>query len=122
MRFTSILPALLLAGCVNGTTTAITTATTNALATAQKDAATAVAFYQTAKGIAQVAELADPSLAGPINAGIAVLDPLMQTAQAALNAASTDAPALEALATQIQTQAVTLAQTAAPAIKVVAGN
>ncbi len=122
MRLTPFLAIVALAGCTAAQTATIQTSVSTALATAQKDASTAVAFYQTAKGIAQVAELADPTLAGPINAAISVLDPLMATAQAALSTATTDAPTLEALATQIQTQAVTLAQTAAPAIKVVASK
>lgn len=122
MKITTMLAVLAVASCTAAQTTAIDSAVTTALAAAQADASKAISFYQTAKGIAEVAALADPTLAGTINAGIAVLDPLMATAQTALNSATTDAPTLEALATQIQSQAVALEQTAAPAIKVVSNK
>ena len=96
------------------------TATATADVTAAQTAIqTAITGYGVVKGIAQVAAMADPALAAPIAVAIAALDPLVAKAQAALNAASTDAPTLIALAAQITAQAQALQVMAAPAIKVV---
>jgi len=113
---------LMLAGCQTSQTASTAATVTSALTTAQAAVNQAVTFYGVAKGIAQVAEAADPTLAAPISTAIAVLDPLVVTAQAALQVATTDAPTLEALAAQIQSQAQALETTAAPAIKVVSSK
>jgi len=120
----ALLGALSATGCA-ASTAAITTASTsasNALTQAQTALSTAVNFYGTAKGLAQIAALADPSLAPSINAAIAVLDPIASAAQTALNSASTDVASLTALANQITTQASQLQVIAAPAIKVVSNK
>lgn len=95
------------------------TAVSSDVAAATSIAQGAVNAYPIAKGIAQVAEIADPSLAPAINAAVAFLDPKVAQANALLAAGSTDAATLTALANTITQQVQTLTTTAAPAIKVV---
>lgn len=109
--------AAMLAGCA-GTSVTPTTVTTS-LTVAQQDAQKAINLYGIAKGIAQVAELAVPALVPVIGPIIAVTDPLVGQAQTALNDASADATALEALVSQISAQANTLTVQSASVIKVV---
>jgi hypothetical protein len=107
--------ALALSAC------AVPPQTTVTVATATSDVQSALTLYGVVKGIAQVAEVANPALAPAINAAIAALDPLAAQAQAALADATADAAALETLATAIRTQAAALTVQAAPAVKVVPG-
>ncbi len=100
--------------------TAITpTTVTTSLTTAQQDLQKALNLYGIAKGIAQIAEMADPALAPVLAPAIAATDPLVARAQVALNDASADATALEALVAQISQQANTLTVQSAAVIKVV---
>ena len=110
-----VLITLLLSGCAANNATSVTTL----LAAAQTDLANAINFVQTAEGIANVAEIAFPQIAPTITAIENVLNPLMTTAQNALNDATQTAPALQALTMQLTTQAANLTQVAAPAVKVV---
>lgn len=116
-----ILPTLcavaLLAGCAGTSVTPTTVATS--LTTAQADAQKAINLYGISKGIAEVAALADPALDPIIAAGIAAGDPIVAQAQTALNDASTDAAALEALVAQISQQADALTVQSAAVVKVV---
>ncbi len=100
--------------------TAITpTTVTTSLTTAQQDLQKALNLYGIAKGIAQIAEMADPALEPVLAPAIAVTDPLVAKAQVALNDASADATALEALVAQISSQANALTVQSAAVIKVV---
>lgn len=110
------LSGLLLVGACSATTTAAVTAT---VSKAQQDLQTAINLYGIAKGIAQVAAVAEPALAPILTGGIAAIDPLVSQAQTALNAATVDATAIEQLAATITAQANTLTAQAAPAVKVV---
>lgn len=110
---------LCLAFGLAGLTACSTSTTAVSLATAQVDAQNAIALYGVSKGIAEVAELTNPTLAPMIDAGIALADPIVAKVQIALGDAATDATTLEALVAQIKTQANALTVTAAPAIKVV---
>lgn len=102
-----------------GTTPQPPAAITTTLTTAQADVQKAISLYQIAKGIAEVAELADTTLAPAITAGFAVTNPIVAKAQTALTDASTDAAALEALVAQISAQANTLTVQSAAVVKVV---
>lgn len=115
MRILPLACLLMLAACSASTTTAVTAT----VSTAQKDLQGAITLYGIAKGIAEVASVADPALAVPLGASIAALDPIVAKAQTALNAATVDAAAIEALTAQITAQANALTTTAAPVIKVV---
>ena len=88
---------------------------------AQQSAKIAVNLWDIAKGIALVAEVAQPSLVPILAPAIAIGDPLAAAATLALNDASADAGAVSSLAQQITTQANSITATAAPAVKVV-GN
>lgn len=90
-----------------------------AIAQAQTVLTDAVQFYGVAKGIAEVAAVADPTLAGPIGLAIAALDPLVSQASTIVANATADVAAINNLAAQIQAQAAQLATAAAPAIKAV---
>ena len=116
-KFVSITSLVAVAGCAGASATVSTT-----LATAQTDLSKAIAVYQTVKGMALVAEVAQPSIAPVVTKAIAVLDPLMATAQQALTSVTADAPTLESMAQNLITQATALMQTAAPAVKVVASK
>jgi len=109
--------ALGLVACSTGSAT--TTSATTTLTTAETAVQSAINFYGIAKGIAEVAEVADPTLAAPIQVAISVLDPLVASAQSALTSATADAPTLISLASQIQSQAAQVETLAAPAIKAV---
>lgn len=109
----------LISACAIGSASPVQTALITSLTTAQQDAQKAINLYGISKGIAEVAELALPTLAPGIDAAIAVADPLVAKAQVALNDASADATALEALVQQITTQANSLTVTSASVIKVV---
>lgn len=106
---------LALGACTSSTTAAVTATVSKA----QTDLQSAINLYGIAKGIAQVASVADPALAPILGGGIAALDPLVAQAQTALNAATVDATAIEALATAITAQANMLQAQAAPVVTVV---
>ena len=89
------------------------------LTQAQQAAQKAIDLYGVAKGIAMVAEIADPSLAPAISAGISFTDPLVAKAQIALNDASADAASLMLLVQQISDKANSLTVESASVIKVV---
>lgn len=106
-----------LAQCTSLGVPAVTQAA--AIAQAQTLLTDAVNFYGVAKGIAQVAAVADPTLAGPIGLAIAALDPLVAQASSVISKTTADVVAINNLAAQIQAQAAQLATAAAPAIKAV---
>lgn len=112
---TVLATSLGLAGCA-ATTTAAATAT---VSSAQTKLQAAINLWGIAKGIAQVAGIADPALAPILGAGIAAVDPLVTQAQVALSAATIDATAIETLAATITARANTLTVQAAPVITVV---
>ena len=85
-----------------------------ALAIAQQ----AIDAWPITKGILQVAAL-DPKLTVPITAGIAANDLVIAKLQALVSMGSTDAPALVALAHNVNQQAQALTIQSAPAVKVV---
>jgi hypothetical protein len=108
-----------LTGCAG---TSALTATQTSLTDAQTvltAANTALNSYGIAKGIAEVAEVADPALAPILGNAIATADPLVSQLQAAVSAAQIDTAAVQALVAQISAQATTITTTAAPVIKVV---
>lgn len=109
----------LLSACAVSPTSVTPTTIATSLTTAQADTQKAINLYGVSKGLAEIAELADPELAPLINAGFAATDPIVAKAQLALNDASTDAAALEALVAQISAQANTLTVQSAGVIKVV---
>jgi hypothetical protein len=112
--------ALLALGACSATEVAATNAKVNAdLPTAQQLLTAVINVYQIDLGLAQVAAVANPALAPAVATITAASGPIIAAAQLALASATADAPTLEALATQIQAQANTLAATAAPAVKVV---
>ena len=114
-----ILAAIALAGCTTAQTASVTATINKNIPTAQADLTKAIGFVQTAEGLANVAAIAVPGMAADLTAVEAIINPLLSTAQAALADATQTAPQLEQLATQLTTQAASLAQTAAPAIKAV---
>lgn len=79
--------------------------------------AEAAAFYGVAKGIAEVAALAEPTLAPVVAAIVAVCDPLV----AALTAGHLASDA-SAAAVRLAAQAQTLLLATAPAVRVVANS
>lgn len=113
-----IILALSLAGCSAAQQAQVTTT----LATAQADAQKALQFWGVIKGMALVAEAAQPSLVPVLAPRIAAVDLLVAKATNAITLAQGDAVAIEAIVTQITEQAKTVANQAAPAIKVVAGK
>lgn len=89
------------------------------LTKAQADAQKAIKLYGIAKGIAQIAMMAEPDLAPVLTATFATTDPLVAKAQMALDDASADANALEMLVEEIQAQANAVTVQSAAVIKVV---
>ncbi len=85
-------------------------------AQAQAYAQDAIKLWGIAKGIAQVAEVADPKLAAIVDPVIAFTDPKVAQAQAALTAADADVPVLLALAGSIKDQANAVTLACAPSI------
>jgi len=114
LLITAVAAAALLSGCSN--LPVVTAGANTTISKAQSDVQEAIALYGIAKGIAQAAELAQPSITPIVTAATAALDPLVAQAQAALNAATTDANALEALAAAIKSQTNTLTVQAAPSV------
>jgi hypothetical protein len=102
-----------------GTSAVPYTTSVASLTALRADVQNAIRLYGIAKGIAEVAELAQPDLAPAINAAIAVADPLAVKVQIALDGASVDAIALEAMISQIVGQANSLTVQSAAVIKVV---
>ena len=111
-----------LVACSPGSNTAANTTVNAALAKALADAQKADTFYGVAKGIAEVAELT-PLLStaerSTIDKAIADLDPIDAKLEAAIADSSGDAVAIESLVSTLNDQALTLTNTAAPAIKAV---
>jgi ABC-type phosphate/phosphonate transport system substrate-binding protein len=98
-----------LVGCTPPQQAATSAKVNTGLAMAQADLQTAQMLWGIAAGLAQVA-------GKPVPPQVATL---LQAAQTALDSASTDAPAIEALAAQITAQANAVTVQAAPAIKAV---
>lgn len=117
-----IILAVTLAGCGSPAVQTVDAKIKADLPTAQQQAQAAINLYGIAKGVALVAEVADPTVAPALAAGIAIADPLVAKAQLTLNDATADAGAVTALATQITAQANVLTAKAAPSIKVVAAK
>ena len=90
------------------------------LASAKADLGRAVDAYGIAKGIADVAVAANPSLAAPVAQTESVIDPLIAKAQAVL--ATADASQIAQLVQEIQQQIVVIETATAPQIKVVANS
>lgn len=111
---------LALGGCSLLPTAAnVTAATTATISAAQAKLQDAITLYGIAKGMAQVAGDVNPAVgavAGPV---IALVDPLIVKAQAALNDATVDAQAIEDLASSITSQANALTRASAPSITVI---
>jgi uncharacterized protein YceK len=109
-----------LPGC--GSLPTVTAATTAAAATvskAQTDLQDAINAYGVAKGIAQVATLVQPEIGPAVSAATAIGDPVVAQAQTILNAGTSDANAIEALVTTIESQAQTLTLAGAPSVTVI---
>jgi hypothetical protein len=121
--FRRILPLVLilaLGACSSlPTVTAATTAASTTVSKAQVDLQDAINAYGIALGIAQVAELAEPGITPAVAAVTATAGPTVASAQAILNAGTSDANAIEALVTTIQAQAQTLTLKGAPVVTVV---
>lgn len=114
IRLAYIAALLALGGC----TTSATVATAPVVSTAQADVTKALGFYQTAKGIALVAEIAQPQLKPYVDATVARLDPIAATIQAG-------APTAGGIASQTATlvdEAVALEQQVAATVRVVAAK
>ena len=114
--------AAMLAGCTAAQQAKVTMAVATAnsdFSTGAKSVQTAINLWGIAKGIAQVAEVAEPALTPVLSVAIAAADPVVAKAQVALNDATTDVATLQALATTITQQANAITATAAPVIKVV---
>jgi hypothetical protein len=109
-----------LAGCSTATKVEATIASD--LPKAQQSARIAVNLWGIAKGIALVAEVAQPALVPVLAPAIAIGDPLAAAATLALNDTTADAGAVSSLAAQITTQANAITATAAPAVKVVSNG
>jgi UDP-N-acetyl-D-mannosaminuronate dehydrogenase len=102
------------------TNTASATTTLNAnLAKAQAQLATVATIYGIAKGIATVAEQAQPSLTPIVNQAIAIGDPLMAKAQLVLADTATDVDTVNQMVTQLQAQANALQANTAQVVTVV---
>lgn len=104
-----------LAGCASTTNNAVTATVSGAQFKLQM----AINLWGIAKGIAEVASIADPALAPVLGVGIAAVDPLVARAQAALTVAEVDAVAIENLAAEITARANSLTVKAAPVVVVV---
>jgi hypothetical protein len=92
------------------------------LATTKASLSQAVNAYGIARGIADVAVAADPTLAAPVAQMEAVIDPLIPVAQTMLAASDADALQVTQLARQIQSEIVAIETATAPKVKVVASN
>ncbi len=101
--------ALALSGCA-GTLTAVR----RVAATVGPTASEAVTLYGIAKGVAEVASVAEPALAPLISAMIAASDPLVAELQRKLLAAQAEASA----ATQLEAQAKALLLHSAASVRV----
>jgi hypothetical protein len=112
---TRFLTIALIAGLSGCAANSATTASAPVIATASADVTKAVAFYETAKGIALVAEVAQPSLKPTVDAAIAKLDPIA----AAIQTAAPGAAGLATSAAALVDQAVSLEQSTAVAVKAV---
>ena len=113
----AVLATASLSGC------AISSATLQADATSAKaDLSQALNAWGVAKGIADVAVLADPALALPVGAMEAVIDPLVPIAQSMLTATAPDMQQLTQLMQQIQTEIAAIETATAPQIKVVSNK
>ena len=116
----AVLAAMGLGACA---TTAGTTIQGD-LAGAKADLGRAVSAYGIAKGIADVAVAADPTLAAPVERTEGVIEPLIPKAQAMLAAADANANALQVtqLVQEIQQQIVVMETATAQQVKVVANS
>lgn len=120
-RILLLLPLLALTACPGSLPTVanVEAATTATVSQAQADLQTAINLYGVAKGIGQIASLANPAVGAVVTGITSFADPVVAQAQVALNDATTDAASIEALVTQITAQANNLTLKAAPAITVV---
>ncbi len=92
------------------------------LAGAKADLGRAVSAYGIAKGIADVAVAADPTLAAPVERTEGVIEPLIPKAQAMLAAADANALQVTQLVQEIQQQIVVMETATAQQVKVVANS
>jgi len=95
----------LLAGCDMVPAATKATVSKATVSKAQADLQTAIDLYGVAKGIAEVAGLVNPGVGVAIAGLAAAVDPVVARAQTALNDATTDAAAIEALSGEITAQA-----------------
>ncbi len=114
----AVFAALGLSACATTASTGVQTD----LASARADLSRAVDAYGIAKGIADVAVAADPTLAAPVEQTESVIDPLIPKAQAMLAEADVDALQITQLVQEIQQQIVVIETTTAPQVKVVANG
>lgn len=117
-RTIPVILALGLAGCSAAQQAQVTTT----LATAQADAQKVIYYWGVIKGMALVAEASQPSLVAVLAPRIAAIDSLVAQATAAITTVQGDVVTIEAIVTQITSQAQAVASQAAPAIKVVANG
>lgn len=108
--------ALALGGCLG---TAQTQVVLSQAQTVLNSAQATLTGYGIVKGMALVAEAADPVLAAPLSAALAVTDGYAAKLQAAVSAGTLDLAAIQVLIAQINTQVAAIQTQAAPAIKVI---
>ena len=113
----AVLMAATLSGCATSSASLQADATT-----AKADLSQALNAWGVAKGIADVAVLADPALAVPVAAMEAVIDPLVPVAQTMLTATAPDMQQLSQIMQQIQTEIAAIEAATAPQIKVVSNK
>ena len=104
-----------LAACSQQQNAAITSGAAQVTEVAQN----IVADYGIAKGIAQVAEVADPGLVPSVNAVLAKTDPIIGQLEALSTQVSPDVAAVEALVAQAQLQLQGLRLLTAPKVTVI---
>ena len=90
------------------------------LVDAKGDLSRAVNAYGIAKGIADIAVAANPTLAPAVQQTESVVDPLIPEAQAMLIAADAEVPQMSQLVQEIQQQIVVIETETAQQVKVVA--
>ena len=111
------------AACISmAACSSITPAVDAGVTTAEADFAKAVTAYDTAKIAASLLAASDPSLAPTIATIESKVDPLVAEAQAAEAAAAIDAPQIEALVAQINSQVASLNLSSAKAVRMAASR
>ena len=112
----AVLAAASLSGCASSATLQ------SDVTSVKADLGQALNAWGVAKGIADVAVLADPALALPVGAMEAIIDPLVPIAQTMLTATDPDMQQLTQIMQQIQTEIAAIETATAPQIKVVSNK